>query len=85
MKIGSRTLSPAIFASALLLFAPPLLEAQEKPPLPPEVIAILGEPEGPTEGLDKAVVGALGQSLQDLHELSQIPVDMAKREGIDAL
>jgi cytochrome c-type biogenesis protein CcmH len=61
MKIGSRILSLTRAALALAVFAAPPLEAQEKPPLPPEVIAILGEPEGPTEGLDKAVVGALGQ------------------------
>ena len=35
--------------------------AQEKPPLGPEVIAILGEPDRPSTGLDPGVVAVLGQ------------------------
>lgn len=35
--------------------------AQEKPPLGPEVIAILGEPDRPSAGLDPGVVAVLGQ------------------------
>lgn len=35
--------------------------AQEKPPLPPEVVAILGEPDRPNTGLDPAVVAILGR------------------------
>jgi len=50
-----------IAAAALVFVASNAALAQEKPPLPPEVMAILGEPEGPADGLDAAVIGALGQ------------------------
>lgn len=61
MTSVSSRFSRALCAMALMLVAAPQLKAQEKPSLPPEVIAILGEPDGPKDGLDKAVVGALGQ------------------------
>ena len=50
-----------LMVAVLWLAVAPIARAQEKPPLPPEVISILGEPDGPKDGLDAAVVGALGQ------------------------
>jgi cytochrome c-type biogenesis protein CcmH len=51
-----------------------LVAAQEKPALPPEAIAILGEPDEPQEGLDAAVVGALGQPEEPI-PASQAAID----------
>lgn len=61
MKVAIRRLTiRGVVAGAFLFPALPAASAQEKPPLPPEVIAILGEPEEAEDGLNAAVVGALG-------------------------
>ena len=61
--------------SAAFLFAMlHVVAAQEKPALPPEVTAILGEADEPQEGLDAAVVGALGQPEEPI-PASQAAID----------
>jgi cytochrome c-type biogenesis protein CcmH len=44
-----------------VFFAVAPASAQEKPPLSPEVIAILGEPDASDTGLDAGVIAVLGQ------------------------
>jgi cytochrome c-type biogenesis protein CcmH len=62
MNGSIRKLTIRGIVSATLLFAAPhIVAAQEKPAFPPEVVAVLGEPDAPDDGLDAAVVGALGQ------------------------
>lgn len=61
--------------SAAFLFAMlHVVAAQEKPALPPEVTAILGEADEPQDGLDAAVVGALGQPEEPI-PASQAAID----------
>lgn len=53
--------SAALSMSLVLATLISNVAAQEKPPLGPEVIAILGEPDRPSAGLDPGVVAVLGQ------------------------
>ena len=50
-----------VVSAAFLFAALYVVAAQEKQAFPPEVIAILGEADEPEDGLNAAVVGALGQ------------------------
>lgn len=69
-----RLIIRGVTAVAFLLPSLLAVSAQDKAPLPPEVIAILGEPEEPEEGLNAAVVGALGQP-QDAIPASEAAID----------
>jgi cytochrome c-type biogenesis protein CcmH len=53
--------SAALTMSLVFAVAVSNVAAQEKPPLGPEVIAILGEPDRPGAGLDPGMVAVLGQ------------------------
>lgn len=75
MKSAIRQLTiRGVVAAAFLFATAHLVAAQKKPALPPEAIAILGEPDEPQEGLDAAVVGALGQPEEPI-PASQAAID----------
>ncbi len=53
--------SAALTVSLVFSIGVSKVAAQKKPPLSPEVIAILGEPDRPSAALDPGVVAVLGQ------------------------
>ncbi len=76
MKSAIRKLTIRGVVSAAFLFATlHVVAAQEKPAFSPEVIAILGEADEPQDGLDAAVVGALGQPEEPI-PASQAAIDV---------
>lgn len=75
MRSAIRQLTMRGVVAAAFLFATlHVVAAQEKPALPPEVIAILGEADEPEDGLNAAVVGALGQPEEPI-PASQAAID----------
>jgi cytochrome c-type biogenesis protein CcmH len=60
MRLKLRSALP-LFATVAAVLAVSTARAQEKPPLGPEVVAILGQPDGGAAALDADVVAVLGQ------------------------